>query len=503
MKNNRYIDLPPSPLALIESLRDVGYSMETAVADIIDNSITAGASRVWIRFSWNSDNPWLAIIDDGCGMSENELISAMRFGSKNPREPRSADDLGRFGLGMKTASFSQCRHLTLLSKKDELLSSFEWNLDQITGNSDSEWRLGVIDTNDIATYKPLSSLHDEYLLANESGTIVLWERFDRMDSQGSQEARERLFNSLMYDVRKHLELVFHRFLSYEPGKKRVVISMNGDELEAFNPFNPSNLATQELDEQRFSLEGEEIVVQPYILPHHNKISRQEYEQYAGEGGYLQNQGLYIYRNRRLIIKGTWFRLIKKVELNKLIRIRVDIPNTLDHLWRIDVKKSSAAPPESVSKELRQIIGKIEIKGRRVYHQRGRTLSSSVKIPVWTRRASAGTIVYEINREHPLLKKLLESVPSEQKEQLENMISMVEGSFPVDLFFHDIASKPERVQRPEFEEEGLERMLNTFIEFGAPDGIPNPEMIDTLLSTEPFFSNKEVTEMLLRRKGYLP
>jgi len=502
MKNDRHLNLSPSPSSLIESLRDIGYSMETAVADIIDNSITADAGIVWIRFAWNSDNPWLAIIDDGCGMSEDELIDAMRFGSKSPRAMRSANDLGRFGLGMKTASFSQCRHLTVLSKKSGLLSCCAWDLDQITRDNRNEWLLGVMDTDELQNHKPLFPLYQEYMQGNESGTIVLWEKFDRIESRSSSEARERLFDSLMDDTRKHLELVFHRFLSYEVGKGQVVISMNGDELEAFNPFNPSNLATQELAEQRFSLDGQEIVVQPYILPHHNKVSQEEYDKYAGDGGYLQNQGLYIYRNRRLIIKGTWFRLIQKMELNKLIRIRVDIPNTLDHLWRIDVKKSNAAPPESVRRELRQIIGKIEIKGRRVYMQRGQKLSASAKIPIWNRRAAGGSIVYEINREHPLLKQLLQSAPSEQVEQLKNTICLIESRFPTDLFYNDFSNNPEQVQSPNLGEETLESMLDTFISFGAPDGIVSSEIVATLLSTEPFSSNKEFTEVLLRKKGYL-
>ena len=502
MKNDRYLNLAPTASALIESLRDIGYSMETAVADVVDNSITAEASAVWIRFSWNFDNPWLAIIDNGCGMSRDELIDAMRFGSKNPREMRSPEDLGRFGLGMKTASFSQCRHLTVLSKKSGQPSGCEWNLDHIARGGNDEWQLGIIPADELQRDRLLSPLYQEYLQGIESGTIVLWEQFDRLESQSSPGVRERLFDSHMADTRRHLELVFHRFLSYELGKRHVGISMNGYGLEAFNPFNPTSLATQELEEQRFCVDGQEIVVQPYVLPHHNKVPQEEYDKYAGEGGYLQNQGLYIYRNRRLIIKGTWFRLIKKVELNKLIRIRVDIPNTLDHLWRIDVKKSDAAPPESVRKELRQIIGKIEIKGRKVYQQRGQRLSASVKTPVWRRRAVAGNVVYELNREHPLLKQLLQSATPGQEEQLRNAISLIESRFPRDMFYNDFANDPRQIQSPELEEEDLASMLDTFISFLCPDGILRPEMMENLLSTEPFSSNEELTESLLRRKGYL-
>jgi len=125
----KYIDdLRPDPASLIESMRDIGYSMETAVADLIDNSITAGASNIDIRFSWNDGDPWLAIVDDGYGMDSDELTNAMRLGSKNPLEERDKEDLGRYGLGLKTASFSQCRKLTVISKVGESIEGREWNL---------------------------------------------------------------------------------------------------------------------------------------------------------------------------------------------------------------------------------------------------------------------------------------------------------------------------------------------------------------------------------------
>jgi len=277
--------------------------------------------------------------------------------------------------------------------------------------------------------------------------------------------------------------------------------MNGDELKAFNPFNPRNLATQELAEQKFVLDGETIRVQPYVLPHHNKVSRQEYIQYSGEGGYLHNQGFYVYRNRRLIIKGTWFRLIKKEELNKLIRVRIDIPNSLDHLWKIDVKKSNASPPETIKNELRQVISKIEVSGRRVYRQRGKKLSTNIKSPVWNRIASGGTISYQINREHPLVTELLNTVSAQQKTFFENLITMFESSFPVDMFFNDIASNPEQVENPGFNEKDLEMLLEIFIQSWVSAGTPEDELPEKSLSTDPFASNQNITRKILKQRGY--
>ena len=127
--NESFLNIQPSPSALVQALRDIGYSMESAVADVIDNSITADANLIHIKFAWNDAQPWFAIIDDGNGMTGAEMTNAMRLGNRNPLEERDEKDLGRFGLGMKTASFSQCCKLTLISKKEGSLACREWDLD--------------------------------------------------------------------------------------------------------------------------------------------------------------------------------------------------------------------------------------------------------------------------------------------------------------------------------------------------------------------------------------
>lgn len=497
---DNYIDLPPAPASLIESLRDIGYSFQTAIADIVDNSITANASNIHIKCSWNSGDCWLAIVDDGLGMTHDELISAMRFGSKHPLEDRNLSDMGRFGLGMKTASFSQCRHLTVCSKKNNQLTCCEWDLELISKNNHT-WKLCILEPTSINKRKVLKYIYDYYLETRTDGTIVLWEDIDRVSDQGLLVEKEKKFNSYIDDTRQHLELVFHRYLSAETGDKQVNIFINDDELIAFNPFNPNNSYTVELEEQQIPIYQEKIIVQPYILPHHSKVSREEYDLYAGEEGYLQNQGFYVYRNKRLIIKGTWFRLIKKEEINKLIRVRIDIPNTLDYLWKIDVKKSHATPPEIVRNELKQIIYKIEQKGHGVSLQKGTILRSKVNSPVWNRKAVGGTIVYQINRQHPLVLGVIQKTPADQKELLKNILSMIEYSFPVNMFFNDVASHPKQVERPSFDEKTIEMLLEVFIEEWKTTMPLNKILVEELLSTDPFASNMEVTKELLIKKGY--
>jgi len=135
------IHLPPSAPDLLESMRAIGYSFEAALADLIDNSIAAGARNVNIRFSANNA-PYIAVIDDGAGMSPQDLTDAMRHGSRNPGIRRDALDLGRFGLGLKTASLSQCRTLTVVSLRDGVVSARRWDLDYIARRRDW-WLLNI------------------------------------------------------------------------------------------------------------------------------------------------------------------------------------------------------------------------------------------------------------------------------------------------------------------------------------------------------------------------
>ncbi|MBI9087796.1 MAG: ATP-binding protein [Desulfobacterium sp.] len=486
-----FLNLRPSPSALIQSLRDIGYSMESAIADVIDNSITAGAEKINVNFAWNDGSPWLAIIDDGNGMTPAELTDAMRLGSKNPLEERKNNDLGRFGLGLKTASFSQCRQLTLISNKDGMSTSKEWDLDLIEEDPDSGWKLRVLDNSEMQQDKHIAGLLP---LIQHRGTIVLWRKLDRYDGL------EKKLNSLLGHAREHLELIFHRFLSPSRGKKRLNISLNNDPLIAFNPFNPLHNATQELPEQAILVEGETVKVQPFVLPHYNKTSHDEYEKYSGEGGYLQNQGFYVYRNRRLIIKGTWFRLIKKEELTKLLRVQVDIPNSLDHFWKIDVKKSNATPPETIRNELKQIIDKIATSGKRVYRQRGQKLSDTVKAPGWTRTAAEGKIFYQINRGHPLIVQIEETLQPDERQKLKDLIFMLESSFPTELFYSDVAKEPEALSKPIFNEKQFSSILDKFINHMIRSEIPKIEISERLKSIDPFASYPQEVEKLLRQKG---
>ena len=295
----------PRASLLIESMRDVGYSLETALADIIDNSITANAKSVRIFADTSAKHPSLAIIDDGNGMSEAELIRAMQLGSRSPLEIRKGNDLGRFGLGLKTASFSQCRRLTVVTTKSGVTSCARWNLDHVAKCDD--WILEI--PSDLADVPRLKELGTQ-------GTLVAWQNLDRL-VDGSEEGKQQLVVKLD-EAMEHLSLVFHRFLAGEKGLKRLKISLNDRDLEPFDPFHSNHPATNPGIVETLRLAGHQVTIQPFTLPHHQKVTPSEWEKYAGAAGYVKNQGFYVYRGKRLIIYGTWFGLARQMETHQAI-----------------------------------------------------------------------------------------------------------------------------------------------------------------------------------------
>ncbi|MCB1809426.1 MAG: ATP-binding protein, partial [Candidatus Competibacteraceae bacterium] len=230
--------LPPRASSLASSLRDLGYSLETAIADIIDNSITAGADRIEIICDLSSNTPMLTITDNGCGMTAGELLEAMRHGAIDPRELRQENDLGRFGLGLKTASFSQCRRLTVITSKDGVRSGAEWDLDVV--DRENEWLLGILSESEIA-----GTPYEEQLGPN--GTMVIWRDLDRLFESETGESRDEIVAAKLALVERHLALVFHRFLSGEvQGFKKLDIKLNGHPVIPFDPFCRFNKKTQVL-----------------------------------------------------------------------------------------------------------------------------------------------------------------------------------------------------------------------------------------------------------------
>lgn len=443
--------LPPSAACLSASMRDLGYSLEAAVADLIDNSISADASKIGIFCEPSASQPVLVILDDGSGMDADELLAAMRHGAANPRAARSPRDLGRFGLGLKTASFSQCRSLTVVSVKDGVFAGAEWNLDVIDAADD--WILSILDDEDIAALPYIDRL-------GVHGTAVIWRELDRLLEDESGNRRDEIVNEKLDVLEKHLALVFHRFLAGEiRGRSRISITVNGHPVEAFDPFCRKNTHTRHLPEEIVRIGPAAVRLQPYILPHHSNLTAREYDFYQTRSDFISNQGAYIYRNGRLMAWGDWFRLIPKGEATKLARVQIDFPNSLDEAWTIDIKKSRSRPPLPVRERLRQIITQVSGASTTVHRGRGQKLFHEVTAPLWERYADNSGIRYALNRTHPLVQRLHEKLDGEGVRHLDLLLESVAASLPVEMVYSDYSTHPRDVSQMPPVENMTERLAD--------------------------------------------
>jgi hypothetical protein len=401
--NEQFEQCPPVPEALINSLRAFGYDLSMAISDLIDNSIYAGARSIEIDYDWNGGDPWILIIDEGMGMSEETLRNAMRLGSKSPLADRDPSDLGRFGLGLKTASFSQCKILSVKSKTDSGISATRvWDLDHV--RESGNWEI-----------KTKANMAGERILAKldrlKSGTAVLWQNLDRVIGQKSSDDEENRNQYLekFNPVAKYLEAVYHRFLSDRPG---IQISVGHHRCKPWDPFLTTNKFSRPLLQEQ--LHGGTVRVAPFVLPHISNRSRKENEEGAGILGWNAHQGFYVYRNKRMIIQGGYLDFdITPEEHFKLGRIRVDLPNTLDHEWNIDVRKAAASPPASVRKDLRRIAKATRKEAVQIYRARSGGQSKEGAQPsihpVWLKQKRANKIVYKINKNNEAISAILQEV----------------------------------------------------------------------------------------------
>lgn len=423
-------DVIPDP-QLMESLRAVGYTLETAVADIVDNSITAGGDKVDVRFTAIPE-PRIAIVDNGPGMDQETLSQAMKLAGRPPSYERQPHDLGRFGLGLKTASLSQARSLTVATKQGQMLRAVRWDLDHLARTG--RWSLQVLDDSEVHSLPWIESLD-----SHESGTLVLWEKLDQLHT--APELVEGQLDELMKRVRDHLGLVFHRFTgsTMPPLIKPLTLRINGAPIPQVDPFLTHHRGSRQGPQEHIKIGDAEVTVQPYTLPYISKLSAADRHIAQIAGPLRDSQGFYIYRAGRLVLWGTWFRIIPRDELGKLARVQVNIPNTLDSLWALDIKKSSASPPPEVRRRLAQIADRIVGPSRRVHKYRGRHIDADKVERLWNLIEDRGTFRYEINRDHPLVVALSELLEGSEQTVLSHLLRVVESTFPVEDAYNRLGS----------------------------------------------------------------
>lgn len=480
------ISLPPSAAALMESTRSIGYSLEAAVADIIDNSIAANAEAVEVNF-FPVNSPYIAIADNGIGMTMEDLTSAMQYGSKNPLDRRDENDLGRYGLGLKTASLSQCQVLTVVSKKYGELSCCRWDLRHI--RKTNEWELLVLNDQEI---KKLPCI--DFLENRTSGTIVIWQELDRLIASGDEQ--KDVLGNRMIRVREHLSLVFHRFLSGADTPIKVSMTMNNEKI---TPNDPFRYGTKAMDEEKiFVRDLQEVKVKPFVLPHTSKLSAKTLAELGGKDGLRKTQGFYVYRAQRLVVWGTWFRMMVKGEFSKLARIQVDIPNTLDDLWTLDIKKSTAIPPEEVQNNLRLIINKVAETSKRTWTFRGKKETSDNIEHIWNRLKTRNSgIVYEINRQHAVIQQLLNE-GGQVKSRVEMLLKNIERSIPLNQLYIDLNNDEKIENDSEVEEQEILKTLEQMLAF-MPGKNERIEFLQKLEHTEPFCGYPELLQKMISKE----
>ena len=392
----RIIVKEPPAKTLITGIRAIGYNFSTAVADIIDNSISARATRIDVITEATDSSPYVAFLDNGSGMSYAELENAMLMGSNREGRDDSEIELGRFGLGLKAASLSQCRIFTVASKigNEPFAITFDLNLIE----TENKWNLCVLDNDEISALPNMGRLNE-----CETGTLVVWRDFDKIE--GHSKRFEDTFRDVIAEAKKHVELVFHR---YYPTHE---ISFNFRRIEKRDPFLCGSAPRQQTGHtERIRVQGHYVTVTPYTLPFWNTITDDEKSLLGYPKSIHDDQGFYLYRNKRLISWGSWFRMGLKSEQNKLARVQVDVPSALDSIWMLDVKKSSARIPDIIREELRASVKDSSVRSKKTVRFPG-IKEQRVENPVWVRTHNTNekTAFYSINRDNPLIVELFENM----------------------------------------------------------------------------------------------
>lgn len=485
-------EVPPDPAAMIESMRAFGYSPAAAIADLVDNSVTAGATDVRVCFEWHGCHSWIAVLDDGVGMDQEALRRAMRLGSRSPREVRAPDDLGRFGLGLKTAGFSLGRSLTVASRTaGEETNLRRWDLDHVAALG--RWSL-LLDP--LVMKPPLLRELDE----QQHGTLVLVEHLDRLagDAAVDDEGAQDHFLARVAEVREHLAMVFHRFIG-----PAFSVHVNGEAVEAWDPFLERHSATQPQPEERLPYPGGVVRARGFVLPHKSMLAAEEFDRARGPKGWNAHQGFYVYRAKRLLVAGDWLGLgrYRQEEHYKLARIRVDLDNSMDLDWQIDVRKATAVVPAELRAPLRRLADATRRKAVDAYRFRGKSItrrSEKDRSLVWGRRQLRdGVVRFTVNRNHPLVTDALEQAGSARRA-VERLLDLVEENLPTADIVLSSNEHPDMAHTYapfQGRAKEIDEMLRNWHSRFVSEGVDPRTALDSLARMEPFDHHPELLETL--------
>lgn len=422
------VELTPG-VELLNSMRSIGYSFHAAVADLIDNSLAAGAKNIWVQTDLKNGS-YLYILDDGSGMDKATALEALRLAGTATKPRSDKNDLGRFGLGLKTASLSQARRVTLVTKQQNSLCGFAWDIDHI--GEARKWEVLSLSDKEISLLPGARELRKQ-----QSGTLILWQKLDYL--MGKAQSASTHLGGKLHSLEQHLGFVFHRFLSGD-----LAININGHPVEPIDPFLTNNLKTQRTPVSTIEVDGSTVAIQGFTLPHQKYLTGELADRFDLDKNMRDYQGFYIYRNRRLISWGQWFGLTRKEELHKQSRISVDINSELDDLWQIDIRKSRSEPPFEFKEKLRPVLESIVGKSKRVHTFRGRKAVDHEASHYWAKIKNGKKVRYEINVDHPLVKRISSSLPDADKKQLEQLLKDIATTLPFNDIYVEKASNSQLV-----------------------------------------------------------
>lgn len=422
------INLQPKADLFLEAIRNVGYSFDTAVADILDNSIAANAKTIdlWSSFTAEDKKPALAICDDGFGMSPEKLLDSMRFAHQELNAIRDGKDLGRFGLGMKLASLSQARSVLVIAKgNDKTLSAACWDIDYI--KQVEEWELQSYNGDDsaqsiteILLKYGLDDIFEEWHQKDSSGVMVCWLSIDRFLCDD--------FSVRLANLRTHLSLVFHRYLEGRVAEK-VQVKVDGKGINPSDPYLLSHPYSSSAD----ILSSKGVRAHAHVLPYMSELSRDDWKvlgSTANEAKGTLQSGFYIYRVNRLIVWGKWFGLVPNLTTRKLVRVELDIDAARDDEWNLDVRKSRAEIPTYCHQFILSSIAlALERSRRKIEHVTTNTRGKGDNAPLWIfeENKEKKSWSLRINRESQSMKALKASLSDTGK--LDDLLNELERYFP--------------------------------------------------------------------------
>lgn len=471
------------PLArpVMQALRSIGYRPKTAIADLIDNSIDAQATLVDIIFRYEEIDGMIIIKDNGKGMNEKELQNAMSIGSKDPRNKRGERELGRFGMGLKTAGFSLGRRLSVLSKKDNNYVERCWDLDYVS--QCNEWKLLKKIPNHI------KSVLDN--IEEKNGTVVCIDKLDRfMGYDSSKVTKESNFLRKVRNIKEHLELTFHLLLD-----KKLDIYINGCKLEPWDPFLLDNPKTLEGEKQVFRINQHKMSVSPFVLPHSSNFNELAYKRAGGVKGWRDQQGFYVYREERLLYFGNWLGMFSKDAASQLTRIKIDLENIADEDWQVDVKKSNISVPEDARIPLQKIADRYRQISKEIFYFRtkssykGKNIKGSLN--TWERVEIDEGSSFKLNRTHPILCEILNIVDDNTSKLLNVYLKSVELGSPNNII--DVPKVSE--DTVQFVDENMKRMVVEFAKiYVETDLAINIDQLINIFMTQPGFEKLNYTTL---------